>query len=162
MKWRDVKAELLKDPKVKRHYDLEKALSVYLSDEQIDDVKAAIDQYCDQREQESLISALEGGESYIRQRIADINTPKDGGGEEMKDWIIKWAIKQIVKDGSGSYGDMKYLEDVLENKWGEKMFIFSHKLVPIDKVKLAAANNRAAETARSEPDAPQTATKADS
>lgn len=61
-----------------------------------------------------------------------------------KDKIIKWAIKQIVGDAQGSYGDMRYLEDVLENEWGEKMFIFSHKLVPIDKEKLAAANARAA------------------
>jgi hypothetical protein len=72
-----------------------------------------------------------------------------------KNKIIKWAIKQIIKDGSGSYGDMRYLEDVLENEWGEKMFIFSHRLVPINKVKLDAANAKARQQARNDPDAPQ-------
>lgn len=48
----------------------------------------------------------------------------------LKSLVIKWAIKQITKDANGSYGDMRYLEDVLENEWGEKMFIFSHRLVP--------------------------------
>lgn len=75
----------------------------------------------------------------------------------MKDKIIKWAIKQIVKDGSGSYAQMRYLEDVMENEWGEKMFIFSHRLVPIDKEKLAEANARANEKAKNDPNAPQTA-----
>ena len=58
----------------------------------------------------------------------------------IKDRIILWAIKQITKDTSGSYGDMRYCEDVLTNEFGEKMFIFSHKIVPIDKKKLAEAN----------------------
>lgn len=71
-----------------------------------------------------------------------------------KNKIIKWSIKQIVKDGSGSYGDMHYLEDVMVNEWGEKMFIFSHRLVPIDKVKLAQANAKAAKEARNDPNAP--------
>ena len=70
----------------------------------------------------------------------------------LKSRIIKWSIKQIVKDADGSYGDMRYLEDVLENEWGEKMFIFSHRLVPIDKVKLAKANAKAAEDAKNNPD----------
>ena len=73
----------------------------------------------------------------------------------LKSLVIKWAIKQITKDGNGSYGDMRYLEDVLENEWGEKMFIFSHRLVPIDKAKLAAANAKAAERAKNDPNAPQ-------
>lgn len=71
-----------------------------------------------------------------------------------KSRIIKWAIKQIVNDASGSYDDMRYLEDVLENSWGEKMFIFSHRLVPVDKAKLAAANAKAKEVAKNDPDAP--------
>lgn len=58
----------------------------------------------------------------------------------IRDKIIKWAIKQIVKDADGSYAQMHYLEDVLENEMGEKMFIFSHRLVPIDKKKLDAFN----------------------
>lgn len=58
----------------------------------------------------------------------------------IKDRIIRWAIKQIVGDGKGTYADMRYLEDVLENKWGEKMFIFSHRIVPINKAKMEAAN----------------------
>lgn len=77
----------------------------------------------------------------------------------MKGIIIRWAIRQITKDGQGSYGDMRYLEDVLENEWGEKMFIFSHRLVPIDKDKLAAANARAAEAAKNDPNAPQMASQ---
>ena len=79
----------------------------------------------------------------------------------MKDLIVRWAIKQIVKDGSGSYAEMRYLEDVLENEWGEKQFIFSHRLVPIDKVKLAAANEKARLDAinNPDPDAPQQATQ---
>lgn len=75
----------------------------------------------------------------------------------IRDKIIKWAIKQIVKESSGSYGDMHYLEDVLENKWGEKMFIFSHRLVPIDKAKLAQANADAAKTATDDSNAPMQA-----
>lgn len=60
----------------------------------------------------------------------------------IKDRIIKWAIQQIVKDATGSYAQMRYLEDVLENEMGEKMFIFDHLLVPIDKKKLDAYNAR--------------------
>lgn len=77
----------------------------------------------------------------------------------MKDLIIKWAIKQIVKDGSGTYAQMRYLEDVLENQWGEKQFIFSHRLVPLDKAKLDAANEKARQDAinNPDPDAPQMA-----
>lgn len=60
----------------------------------------------------------------------------------MKRIIIEWAIRQIVKDSMGSYADMRYLEDVLENEMGEKMFIFSHKLVPINKTKLDEFNSR--------------------
>lgn len=73
--------------------------------------------------------------------------------------VIKWAIRQIVGDGQGSYADMRYLEDVLENEWGEKMFIFSHRLVPVNKAKMDAANARAAEEAKNNPDpnAPQQA-----
>jgi len=76
-----------------------------------------------------------------------------------KNIIIKWAIKQIVGDGQGSYADMRYLEDVLTNEWGEKMFIFSHRLVPIDKAKLDAANARAVEAAKNnnDPDRPMQA-----
>jgi hypothetical protein len=74
----------------------------------------------------------------------------------LKSKIIKWAIKQIVKDGSGSYGDMRYLEDVLENEWGEKMFIFSHRLVPVNKAKLDAANAKAHEASKNDPNAPTT------
>ncbi len=61
----------------------------------------------------------------------------------IKDKIVRWAIKQVVGDGKGTYADMRYLEDVLENKWGEKMFIFSHKLVPVNKAKMDAANAKA-------------------
>jgi hypothetical protein len=50
---------------------------------------------------------------------------------------------------------MRYLEDVLENEWGEKMFIFSHRLVPVDKAKLDAANAKARQQASNDPDAPQ-------
>ncbi len=74
-----------------------------------------------------------------------------------KSKIIEWAIKQIVKDADGTYAQMRYLEDVLENQWGEKMFIFSHRLVPIDKEKLAKANAKAAEDAKNDPNAPQMA-----
>lgn len=74
-----------------------------------------------------------------------------------KSRVIKWAIKQIVKDGSGTYGDMRYLEDVMENEWGEKMFIFSHRLVPVNKVKLDAANAASRLKALSDPNAPQQA-----
>ena len=49
---------------------------------------------------------------------------------KIKDYIIKWAIKQIAKEENGTYGSMRYLEDVIENEHGEKMFIFNHKLVP--------------------------------
>lgn len=55
----------------------------------------------------------------------------------IKDRIIKWAIKQLVKDGIGNYAQMRYLEDVLENQFGEKQFIFSHRLVPINKAPLS-------------------------
>lgn len=75
----------------------------------------------------------------------------------IKDRIIKWAIKQIVKEEHGTYGDMRYLEDVLDNEWGEKMFIFSHRLVPVDKEKLALANSLAQQAAMKDPDAPQQA-----
>jgi hypothetical protein len=63
---------------------------------------------------------------------------------KLKDFIIRWAIKQIVKDGQGTYAQMRYLEDVLENGWGEKMFVFSHRLVPINQARLDAANKAAA------------------
>ena len=48
----------------------------------------------------------------------------------IKDRIIRWAVRQIVKDGEGTYAQMRYLEDVVENEFGEKQFIFAHKLVP--------------------------------
>jgi hypothetical protein len=63
---------------------------------------------------------------------------------KLKDFVIRWAIKQIVKDGQGTYAQMRYLEDVLENAWGEKMFVFSHRLVPVNKARLDAANQSAA------------------
>ncbi len=47
----------------------------------------------------------------------------------IKNLIIKWAIKQIVKDGSGTYAQMRYLEDVVENQFGEAQYIFAHRLV---------------------------------
>ncbi len=70
----------------------------------------------------------------------------------IKDKVIRWAIRQIVKDSDGSYGDMRYLEDVLENKWGEKMFIFSHRLVAIDKEKLDKANAQSTLDVMANPD----------
>jgi len=59
---------------------------------------------------------------------------------KLKDFVIRWAIRQIVKDGQGTYAQMRYLEDVLENAWGEKMFVFSHKLVPINQARVDLAN----------------------
>lgn len=58
----------------------------------------------------------------------------------LKDLIIRWAIKQIVADSKKTYDGMCYLEDVLANEMGEQMFIFSHRLVPIDKAKMKAYN----------------------
>lgn len=54
--------------------------------------------------------------------------------------IVRWAIKRIVADSQKTYGGMRYLEDVLTNEWGESMYIFSHRLVPVDRAKLDAAN----------------------
>lgn len=57
-----------------------------------------------------------------------------------KNLIVRWAIKQIVADSKKTFAGMRYLEDVLTNEMGEQMFIFSHRLVPVDKVKLNAYN----------------------
>lgn len=53
----------------------------------------------------------------------------------IKDIIVRWAIKQIVKDSKRTYGDMRYLEDVITNQFGEAQYIFAHRLVKPKELK---------------------------
>lgn len=60
----------------------------------------------------------------------------------IKKRVIEWAIRQIVKDGEGTYAQMRYLEDVVTNQFGEKQFIFAHRLVkPDPKVRNRPSND---------------------